>query len=74
MRSQELAILNHLKAGHSLTQLEALSLYGCFRLASRIHKLRENHWPIFTDIVDTDSGKRIAKYSISGNKDSWPED
>lgn len=73
MQTQELLILDHLKSGHSLTQLEALNLYGCFRLASRIHDLKEDRWPIIKDIVHTDSGKRIAKYRMSDDKDLWPE-
>lgn len=39
--SQEQAIIDHLVSGRSLTALEALKLYGCFRLAARIHGIRK---------------------------------
>lgn len=37
--SQEQKILAYLKDGHTLTPLEALNKYGCFRLAARINAL-----------------------------------
>ena len=39
--SQCAKILAYLKKGLTLTSLEALKLFGCMRLASRIHDLRE---------------------------------
>ena len=54
-------ILAYLQAGHRLTALEALELFGCFRLAARIHELRDN-WDIQERTVETPSGKRIAEY------------
>lgn len=56
-------ILAYLQAGHRLTALEALDLFGCFRLAARIHELREN-WEIQERTVETASGKRIAEYYL----------
>ena len=38
--SQNKLILAHLKEGNSLTALDALQNYGCFRLASRINDLK----------------------------------
>lgn len=58
-------ILAHLR--HSpITPLEALSLFGCFRLGARIFDLREQGYDITTEIVEVDSGARIAKYSLKG--------
>ena len=37
--SQAQRIADHLKAGHTLTPLEALDLFGCNRLAARIHDI-----------------------------------
>jgi hypothetical protein len=41
MKTQNEQILNYLKTGHSLTAMDALKLFGCFRLAARIADLKE---------------------------------
>lgn len=53
-----------LKAGKTLTSLEALNLFGCMRLASRIHDLREQGLNIHTERILTPTGKRVTRYSI----------
>ena len=55
-------ILEHLKS-KPITGLEALSEYGCFRLASRINDLRNRGYAIQTDSV-TRNGKRFAQYRL----------
>lgn len=60
--SQTLKILKHLKSGKSITQMEALNLYGRMRLASRINDLREIY-PIHTKMIYK-SGKKFASYSL----------
>ena len=57
-------ILAYLRAGHRITALDALELFGCFRLAARIHELRREGWAIEERTVETASGKRIAEYSL----------
>jgi hypothetical protein len=57
-------ILRYLQAGHRLTALEALERFQCFRLAARIHELRQDNWQITERTVETASGKRIAEYSL----------
>ena len=57
-------IANYLKAGYSLTSLEALKLFGCMRLASRICDLRDRGYTINTCRVKTDTGKYITEYSM----------
>ncbi len=59
-------ILRFLQEGHRLTPLDALELFGCFRLAARVHELRREGWAIAERTVETASGKRIAEYSITG--------
>jgi hypothetical protein len=49
--------------GRSLTTLEALNMFGCFRLAARIENLRSQGMDIHTDIV-TINDKRVARYSL----------
>lgn len=41
MDTQNRMILQHLESGKPITPLEALNLYGCFRLSARIFELRE---------------------------------
>ena len=55
-------ILGHLKR-KPITALEALGLYGCFRLAARINDLRSQGHKIRTDLVTQDD-KRFAIYSL----------
>lgn len=61
--SQEKQILEHLQSGLSLTQYQAVTKFNCFRLASRIHRLRATGYPIRTEMIELSNGKRIAKYS-----------
>jgi hypothetical protein len=62
--SQLDSVLIHLQMGKSLTPLEALDKFGCFRLAARIHDLRNSgHNIVATDFV-TAAGKRVAQYSM----------
>jgi hypothetical protein len=59
-------ILAYLQAGNRITALEALQQFGCFRLAARIHELRNQGWQIAERMVETGGGKRVAEYSIGG--------
>lgn len=56
-------ILNHLRSA-TITPLEALNLYGCFRLAARIHDIRKMGYDVRTGSLETESGKRVAVYSL----------
>ena len=62
--SQCKKIADWLTNGNRLTQLEALNLFGCFRLASRIHDLRDSGMDIKMERIITPSGKRVAQYYI----------
>ena len=59
-------ILAWLREGHGLTPIEALSRFGCFRLAARISDakllLREDE-EIVTELVRA-NGRKFARYSI----------
>lgn len=61
--SQTQRILDHLKKGESITQMDALKLFGCFRLASRINELRDCGYDIETRIKRV-HGKQIAEYTL----------
>lgn len=61
--SQETQILAWLRAGKSLTSMQALCMFNCWSLSQRMTNLRRN-WPIHTEMITTNSGKRIAKYTL----------
>ena len=62
--SQSAAILAHLKAGRSLTPLQALTQFHCLRIAARIADLRGAGHRIRTDMVTLPGGKRVARYEL----------
>ena len=57
-------IAAHLEGGKTITAIEALNLFGCFRLASRINDLRNRGMQIITEKILTATGKRVARYSL----------
>ena len=60
-------IKDWLVKGNKLTSLEALNLFGCMRLASRIHDLRETGLAIHTERIQVASGKYVVQYSIQAS-------
>jgi hypothetical protein len=62
-KSQSLKILNHMMK-RPITPLEALNKFGCFRLAARIHELKNMGWTIRSSKV-TRNNKTIAQYSLN---------
>ena len=63
MMSHTTDILEHLETGQSITAIEALNQFGCFRLAARINELRSQGHLIRTDRV-CEQGKEFAKYTL----------
>ena len=62
--SQNEQIKEYLEQGNTLTALEALELFGCMRLPSRIHDLKRRGMYIIREMIITASGKRVAQYSL----------
>ena len=60
--SQSVQVLNHMKQHGSITSLQALKLYGCFRLAARVYDLRCKGHNVQTQKWKTRSGKWVARY------------
>lgn len=46
--AQQDQILVNMQAGNTITQIDALNLFGCFRLSAIIHDLRNNGHEIIT--------------------------
>jgi len=53
-----------LQSGKPITALEALRLYGIFRLASRIHDLKKHGVEVKVRDITTEGGKKIAQYYL----------
>jgi hypothetical protein len=62
--SQSLKILRHLAQGKTLTPLQALRRFNCWRLGARIHQLRRERWPVVSTMISVGNGKRVAQYSL----------
>lgn len=63
-KSQNERILDYLKEGKLLTQVEASYKFQCWRLAARIRDLRIKGNLIETHYRTMKSGKRIAEYKL----------
>ena len=63
LTGQNRAILNYLESGGSLSPIEALNKFQCFRLAARIRDLRKAGHDIQTKTVK-EAGKKYAVYSL----------
>ena len=59
--TQNQQIKSYLEKGKSITPIQALNKFGCFRLAARISDLRNDGLNIATKIVTKD-GKTFASY------------
>lgn len=67
-KTQKGMILNYFKAGGSLTQLQATKKFGCTRLASVIHSLKQDGWEFVTETHTARNGKVFAEYRLDLNK------
>lgn len=60
--------------GESLTPLDALSRFHCFRLGARIHELKREGMAIEVEMVKTSGGATVASYRLSpqeGQRELW---
>ncbi len=65
--TQKNAILEYLRAGNTLTPLEALNKFGCFRLGARIWDLKQEGWNIESKLIEL-NGKHVSGYRIPLSK------
>lgn len=66
-RSQVKMIVAYLEEGNTITSLEALKLFGCLRLASRIFDIRERGYDIAKETITLPNGKRVTQYKLNNN-------
>lgn len=62
--TQTAQILARLKTGRSITPLEALHDFQCFRLGARIFDLKQDGHNIVSELVEVAPGKRVASYTL----------
>jgi len=68
METQNRLIAKHLESGHTITALEALHRFGCFRLSARIWDLKrqgmaiEGTWKTVKSLAGED--KKIVEYKL----------
>jgi hypothetical protein len=63
IESQTTEILKYLQSGKSITPIEALNLFHCFRLGARISDLRNKGYIISTEMIKVGK-KRFGKYTL----------
>ena len=63
--SQTMQLIEHFRAGNTLTSAEAIVRFSCERLASRISELRQADWKIRGARVKCHDGKRRVVYRLS---------
>jgi hypothetical protein len=58
-------ILNHMRAGNTITALDALTKFGCMRLSARIHQLKgQGHIIDAKYEKNEETGKAYCRYSL----------
>lgn len=58
-------VLDHLKQGETISQAEAIDLFGCYRLSAIIQRLRNTGCNIVTHNICNKSGfGRHARYEL----------
>lgn len=67
MMTQNDQILKYLEAGNTITPIDALQLFGCFRLSARIFELRQKGYKIGKVILRR-GGTNYACYFMETDK------
>lgn len=68
LEPQTRRILGHLEKKGTISPMEALVNYGCFRLAAQVFKLRRAGFDVKTTLHADENGHQYARYSLA--KDS----
>jgi hypothetical protein len=57
-------IRKYLKAGKTLTSMQAFDLFEITRLPDRVRDLRNKGLTVYAEMIRTGGGKRVAQYSL----------
>jgi hypothetical protein len=60
--TQKQQILEYMKQGNAITALDALGMFGSFRLGARIYDLKEDGYEIGKRMIQVNTGKWVAEY------------
>lgn len=63
-RSQTDLILEWMLSGHTITPLEALEKFKCFRLGARIADIKARGYLVYSEFVTTPSEKKVKQYHL----------
>ena len=64
--TQKSKVKKHLESGQSITPIDALERYGCFRLAAIIHTLKNDYgMNIKTELIKNKYGTKYGKYTLN---------
>jgi hypothetical protein len=69
MNSQSTEILAHLRAGLSITPLDAFKRFNCLRLGARIYELKARGHDIYS-VYERSGEKRYCRYFLRKGKPS----
>ena len=62
--SQTDRILAYMLDGNSITPLEALNKFGCFRLGARIADIKARGYLVYSEFITTDTQKKVKRYYL----------
>lgn len=65
MTPQAQKVLKHLKRKKTITPLEAIGVFGIYRLAARIFELRKAGFNVITKMNMDEQGRPYARYSLA---------
>jgi hypothetical protein len=54
--------------GNPITPIDALAMFGCFRLSDIIFRLKKEGFQFHTELIKNKYGNYFAKYSLINNK------
>ena len=65
--NQTTRILLYMKAGNSITPIQALEMVGSLRLGARIWDIKQMGFKIKRELITTNTNKVVAEYSLGKN-------
>ena len=66
MKPQTKQVLGWLKAGNTITSMQARKLFGIERLAARIGEIRDAGHDVLTTMIHVRNKKVVGRYSMGG--------
>lgn len=63
-KSQTDQILEWMLSGNTITPLEALNRFKCFRLGARIADIKKKGYIVYSEFVNTESEKKVKRYHL----------